>query len=88
MYIQHKQEGEQGKFAYLDAEGKEIAVLSYYFVDGRTINAHHTYVPAAFRGQGLADGLYRALRDFVREKDLKLIPSCSYIAAKWQREQA
>lgn len=87
MEIQHKQNDQNGEFFVLDEQGKKIAELTYFFVDEHTINANHTYVSEVLRGQGIADKLYLALSSFIREKQLKLIPSCSYIARKWEREQ-
>ncbi|MGC7589628.1 GNAT family N-acetyltransferase [Bisgaard Taxon 46] len=87
MEIQHKQNDQNGAFFVLDEQGKKIAELTYFFVDSNTINANHTYVSEVLRGQGIADKLYLALSNFIREKQLKLIPSCSYIARKWEREQ-
>ncbi|WP_386687248.1 GNAT family N-acetyltransferase [Lonepinella sp. MS14437] len=86
MNIQHQHNNEQGEFFVLDDNGTKIAELTYFFVDKQTINANHTYVSEVLRGQGMADKLYQALVAFIREKDLNLIPSCSYIARKWERE--
>lgn len=86
MNIQHKQNDENGEFFLLNEKGNKIAELTYFFVDNHTINANHTYVSETLRGQGVADKLYQALITFVREKNLKLIPTCSYIAKKWERE--
>ncbi|VEI58154.1 acyl-CoA N-acyltransferase family protein [Pasteurella multocida] len=87
MEIQHKKNDQNGEFFVLDEQGKKIAELTYFFVDENTINANHTYVSEVLRGQGIADKLYLALSNLIREKQLKLIPSCSYIARKWEREQ-
>lgn len=88
MQIQHQQNTENGEFFVLDTQGQKVAKLSYFFVDAQTINANHTYVSETLRGQGVADKLYQALVGLVREQQLKLIPTCSYIEKKWQREQA
>lgn len=87
MNIQHQQQNEQGEFFLLDQQGKKVAKLTYFFIDQNTINANHTYVDESLRGQGVAEKLYQALVKFVREQGLNLIPSCSYIALKWQREK-
>lgn len=87
MNIQHQQQNQQGEFFLLDQQGKKVAKLTYFFVDQKTINANHTYVDESLRGQGVAEKLYQALVKFVREQGLNLIPSCSYIALKWQREK-
>lgn len=88
MDIQHQQSTNEGKFFLLDEQQKKIAELTYYFIDDKTINANHTYVSESLRGQGVADKLYQALVEFVRTHQLKLVPTCSYIAKKWQREQS
>ncbi|WP_439257220.1 GNAT family N-acetyltransferase [Lonepinella sp. BR2271] len=86
MNIQHQQKNDQGEFFVVDENGNKIAELTYFLVDDQNINANHTYVSEVLRGQGVADKLYQALVAFIRENGLKLIPSCSYIAVKWERD--
>ena len=86
MQIQHQQTPTEGEFFLLDQQGDKVAKLSYFFVDEHTINANHTYVSETLRGQGIADQLYRELANFVQDNKLKLIPTCTYILKKWQRE--
>ena len=86
MDIQHQYDATQGEFFIVDEQQRKIAELTYFFVDAQTINATHTFVSEVLRGQGVEDKLYQALLTFVREKQLKLIPTCSYIAKKWERE--
>ncbi len=86
MNIQHRQTESNGEFFLLDQNGNKVAELTYFFADEQTINANHTYVSETLRGQRVADQLYRELVNFVRDKKLKLIPTCSYIVKKWQRE--
>jgi len=85
MQIQHEENHAQGTFFILDDQ-QCVAELTYYFIDEKTINANHTYVSETLRGQGVADKLYQALVAFIQENQLKLVPSCSYIAKKWQRD--
>lgn len=87
MKIQHQQNATQGEFFIVDSLGNKIAHLDYFFENANTINAHHTYVSETLRGQGVADKLYQALSQFVKEKQLNLHPTCSYIAKKWEREK-
>lgn len=86
MTIQHQQSNEQGEFFLLNAQGDKVAELTYFFENANTINANHTYVSETLRGQGVADKLYQALRQFVKDNRLNLHPTCSYIAKKWERE--
>lgn len=85
MQIQHEENHAQGAFFILDDQQQRVAELTYYFIDKKTINANHTYVSETLRGQGVADKLYQALIAFIQENQLNLVPSCSYIAKKWQR---
>ncbi len=86
MNIQHEQGEKDGVFFLTDDDNQRVAELTYYFVDPNTINANHTYVSEHLRGQGVADKLYGALRAFITERQLTLIPGCSYIAKKWEKE--
>ena len=86
MQIQHEENHAQGAFFILDDQQQRVAELTYYFIDEKTINANQTYVSETLRGQGVADKLYQALVAFIQENQLKLVPSCSYIAKKWRRD--
>ncbi|QLB13542.1 hypothetical protein EV697_10916 [Bisgaardia hudsonensis] len=86
MNIQHIQDEGNGEFFLLDEQGNKIAELTYFFENENTINANHTYVSDKLRGQGVAARLYLALVEFVEQNQLNLIPSCSYIAKKWEKE--
>lgn len=86
MKIHHQSNGQNGEFFVLDNNGEKIAELSYFYEDEKTVNANYTYVSESLRGQGVADKLYQALIAFIREKELILHPTCSYIARKWERD--
>ncbi|TCP95745.1 hypothetical protein EDC44_10724 [Cricetibacter osteomyelitidis] len=91
MNIQHEQNNENGQksgaFLIKNENGKVIAEMSYFFENTDTINANHTFVDPSLRGQGVADALYQQLIAFVQNNQLKLHPTCSYVVAKWKREQ-
>lgn len=44
----------------------------------------HTEVPTALEGRGVGSALVRAALDFAREKGLKVMPVCPFVAA-WIR---
>lgn len=58
---------------------KQIAEISYVWRNENTIVADHTWVDDCLRGQGVARKLLDVLVEFAREKQLKIIPTCSYI---------
>ena len=71
-----------GRFV-LRLGGGEEAVLEYAR-RGDALDFHHTFVPPARRGQGLAGDVVRAGFVYARREGLKVIPSCPYVAT-WAR---
>jgi predicted GNAT family acetyltransferase len=72
--IQHQ--AEQQRFV-LQLEGAE-AVLDYS-LSGNCINFHHTFVPPAFRGKGLAEKLVRHGLAWAKSQQYQLSASCWYV---------
>lgn len=64
--------------------GGHLAVCSYRRM-GDMLVLHHTEVPAALSGQGVAATLVQAALAWAREQGLKVQPSCSYVAAYMRR---
>ena len=59
--------------------GDDMAVADYHLGHG-TIAFTHTEVPSHLRGRGIAATLVRGALDASRERGLRVIPSCSYVA--------
>jgi predicted GNAT family acetyltransferase len=55
-----------------------------YRLDGAVMNVHHTEVPPALEGRGLASKLIAAVFEHARRHALTIRPSCSYVRA-WAR---
>mgnify|MGYP006174992611 FL=1 len=72
--IQHQTE--QQRFV-LQLDGAE-AVLNYA-LSGNSIDFHHTFVPPAFRGKGLAEQLVRHGLAWAKAQQYQLTASCSYV---------
>jgi len=70
---------EQHKF-YVQQDGGE-ARLSYRQVNEHTLDFQSTFTPPALRGRGLAAAVVTAGLDYAREHGMKVIPTCSYVAA-------
>jgi predicted GNAT family acetyltransferase len=64
--------------------GGHLAVCSYRR-DGRVLVLHHTEVPVALAGQGVAAALVQAALDWARAEGLKVRATCSYVAAYMRR---
>ena len=63
---------------------QDAAVCSYRRV-GNVLVLHHTEVPRALQGQGLAGELVQAVLDWARAQGLHVRPTCSYVAAYMRR---
>ncbi len=62
----------------------QLALCSYRR-QGGVLVLHHTEVPAAWQGQGVAAALVQAALDWARAQGLKVRPTCSYVAAYMRR---
>lgn len=58
-----------------------------YAKDNNVINLIHTFVPHNLRGKGIAGELVKATLTYAQENSIKVIPSCSYVAAYIQRHK-
>jgi uncharacterized protein len=63
-----------------EAGAHEAMSLADYAIEGDRIIFTHTYTPPAQRGRGIAEKLVRAALEFARERHLKVVPACSYVA--------
>jgi predicted GNAT family acetyltransferase len=71
---------EAGRRFVMERDG-QTAELVYIEVDARTLDFHHTYVPPALRGGGLAGTLVAHALDWARASGRRVVPSCPYVAA-------
>jgi predicted GNAT family acetyltransferase len=62
----------------------QLAITTYRIQGGHMI-LPHTEVPDALQGQGIAGKLVKAALESARQQGLKVIPSCSYVAAYMKR---
>ncbi|WP_111860533.1 GNAT family N-acetyltransferase [Acinetobacter sp. CFCC 10889] len=88
MQFQHIDNTDKGEFFLENEQGQRIAEISYVWRDAHKIVADHTWVDDSLRGQGVARQLLDTLVDFAREKQLKIIPTCSYVDVMFRREKS
>lgn len=62
----------------------QLAKLDY-MEDTNTIVMTHVGVPPEFRGHGVAGKITQAALEYAKEKSLRVIPMCSYVAAYIRR---
>jgi len=58
-----------------------VAVLEYAPAGDGILDFHHTHVPSAARGQGIAGRLVEGAFTWARGQGYRVIPSCSYVDA-------
>ena len=56
-----------------------------YRRQGEVLVLHHTEVPPALQGRGVAAELVRSALDFARDQGLRVRPNCSYVASYMRR---
>lgn len=67
----------------LDVDGQTaFIVLSQ---SDNTLTLMHTEVPQSLEGQGIGKEIVQKSLDYIKEHDLKFIPSCSFVAAYVKR---
>lgn len=76
-HVEHRETGARGEF-FIERDGKRVAELTYS-IAGRDVVAGHTWVDPKHRGGTLAPTLLRALVDWARREDRKIVPVCSYV---------
>jgi uncharacterized protein len=61
-----------------------LGVANYHLIDG-VMRMHHTEVPPALEGRGIAGQLVRAAFAYASANHLKVEPWCSYVRAYMKR---
>jgi predicted GNAT family acetyltransferase len=65
--------------------GGEEAYLSYRDLGGRVLDFAHTFVPLSQRGRGIASQLTAHALEHARERGLRVVPSCPFVAVYIER---
>lgn len=58
-----------------------VALAAYDLEDPNRIVFTHTEVPESLSGRGIAGAIVKYGLDYAREKNLTVVPQCSYVAA-------
>ena len=73
---------EKSRIYYKNEEGKIVAEITYKEVEKGLFNIEHTFVDESLRGQGIASKLVDEAIKKIKNKDGKIMATCSY-AKKW-----
>ncbi|XID74457.1 GNAT family N-acetyltransferase [Alkanindiges sp. WGS2144] len=85
MQISQQDNGQTGLFFIKNDKGQQIAKMTYVYRDKNLIDINHTFVDPSLRGQGVAHKLFDAAIAFANDKQLKIIPTCSYAVTMFER---
>lgn len=69
----------------LDGEGGLLAEVTFPDEGVDAVLVNHTYVDERLRGQGVAGRLMEAAVEVARARGKRIIPSCSYAVAWFQK---
>ena len=65
--------------------GSGTAVLAYATATPGVLDLYSTYVPGTDRGKGIAARLVEAAVSYARSENLRIVPTCWYVAVWMQR---
>lgn len=68
-----------------EATVDDMLAVAEYRREGDRITFTHTVVPPALEGRGVGSALVRTALAAVRERGLKVVPRCSFVAAYMRR---
>lgn len=84
LSITRHDEGNHGEYRAHVSGSKHIGRLTWV-LRGDARVAEHTLVPRAIGGRGIAGRLVEALICDARKMGFKIVPQCSYVAAKFEK---
>lgn len=76
-------ENGQGHF-YITEDDEQIAEM-IIGISGNNLTVYHTEVLPKAEGKGLAKELLKAIADYARKNQLKVIPLCPYVFAQFKK---
>ena len=79
----------EGKgYAMARENGKRAGVMTYSIAGEGLIIIDHTEVEPDFNGKGVGQQMLYKIVDMAREKNIKIIPLCPFVAAMFKRTEA
>lgn len=84
MDVKQYDNGTKGRF-YIEADGKEAAMMHYVWAGEKKLIIDHTEVAEAFEGRGLGKQLVKAAVLYARANDIKIVPLCPFAKGVFDR---
>lgn len=86
MEIKQQNQHQKGSFTAWEGD-QQAGVLDYRMEDEKRMIIDHTEVSPSFEGKGLGKKLVLEAVEFARQKNLKIIPLCSYASMVFSRTE-
>lgn len=83
--ITHHDNGDHGEYRATVPGSDKVARLTWRARGEDVRVADHTLVPRELEGRGIAAALVEALIADARAQGFRIVPQCSYVAAKFAR---
>lgn len=84
--IQQEESASKGRF-YIEEGNKTLAEMTYSVAGTDKIIIDHTDVSETLRGQGVGHKLLAALVEYVRSRNIKVIPLCPFAKAQIEKNK-
>ncbi len=78
--IQHVFDGKKGSF-YIEVNNQKVATMDYVMAGDTKLIIEHTGVDESLKGQGIGKKLLEKLVEYTREKQISVMPLCSFANA-------
>lgn len=85
MLIQQREENGKGKF-FVEAEGRELAEMTYTMPSPDKMIIDHTEVSDELRGKNIGGQLVSRAVEYAREKNMKILPLCTFAKSVFDRK--
>ena len=85
IHVTHEDYGDSGRYVGSVPGIAGEAELTWRADGPGIIVADHTYAPESMRGTGVALALVTRLISDARDRDLLIVPACSYVQAQFDR---
>ncbi|MDR1935876.1 MAG: N-acetyltransferase [Candidatus Accumulibacter sp.] len=87
MEIIHQDNGQKGAFVLKDGDST-AGEVSYVWAGDKRVILDRTHVEREYGGQGLGKKLVDAVAGFARDKEIKIVPRCSYAEALFNKSSS
>ena len=85
MIIKHEENGNKGAFIAIE-DNVQIGEMTYSVAGADKIIIDHTEVDENQKGKGIGKILLSKLVDYVREKQIKVIPLCPFAKSVFDKD--